>query len=240
VTGARVRRLVAAAGADRLGALAGFYGERLGLSVERAADRVAVAVGAARVELAAAPGAPFTHFALLVPGNRFVQAFEWASARVPLLAATDGNPVFDFDFWDATACYFEDPAGNVVELIAHRGVEETSRAGFAAGDLAGISEVGLVVDDRAGAARALEAELGLAVWDGDANGPGLAFAGERARTLILAPPGRRWLPTDRPAETCPTEVELELDLVGDVRLEGGRIRVWSAGARRVSDPRSRP
>ena len=230
MTGARVRRLVVAAGADRLEALAGFYGERLGWAVERAADRVAVTVGDARIELAASEGAPFTHVALLVPGNRFAEAFAWASARVPLLAAADGDPVFDFDFWDATACYFEDPAGNVVELIAHRGVAESAGDGFAAADLAGLSEVGLVVGDRAAAARTLEAELGLAVWDGDADGPGLAFAGERARTLILAPPGRRWLPTDRPAQTCPTEVELALDRPGEVRVAGGRIRVWSGGA----------
>jgi hypothetical protein len=227
VSAAHVRRLVLATGAARLDALARFYGERLGFPVRRTADRVAVTVGPARVELVGGPGAPFTHFALLVPGNRFGEALAWAQARVPLLPDARGEPAFDFDFWDATACYFEDPAGNVVELIAHRGVAERDSEGFGAGDLAGLSEVGLVVDDRAGAARALQAQLGLAVWDGDAEGTGLAFMGERARTLILAPPGRRWLPTERGAVASATDVELALERAGDVRLEGD-IHVWSS------------
>jgi len=29
-------------------------------------------------------------------------------------------------FWDAQACYFHDPAGNIVEFIAHRGLAEVA------------------------------------------------------------------------------------------------------------------
>ena len=38
----------------------------------------------------------------------------------------------------------------------------------------------------------------------------LGFVGEKGRTLILAPPGRGWLPTGRPAEAHPVELVLEL------------------------------
>jgi hypothetical protein len=222
-------RLSLAAGRDRLDALAAFYGERLGLPVGRPDGDVEVVVGRARVRFVGAAGVPFTHFALLLPGNRFEEALGWARERVELLPGPGGDPVFDFDFWDALACYFEDPAGNVVELIAHRGVEELPDDGVTAFAIVGLSEAGLVLEDRAGAARALDAELGVRVWDGSAEGPGLAFAGERARTLILAPPGRRWLPTDRPAGMCPTNVELAGTRAGDVRLESGAIRVRGGG-----------
>jgi len=37
----------------------------------------------------------------------------------------------------------------------------------------------------------------------------LAFVGERGRTFILAPPGRGWIPTDRPAEPHPVEALIE-------------------------------
>ena len=52
--------------------------------------------------------------------------------------------------------------------------------------------------------------VGLQMWDGTIDEPGsLAFVGEQARTLILAPPGRGWLPTGRPAEAHPLAVRLE-------------------------------
>ena len=84
------------------------------------------------------------------------------------------------------ACYFHDPAGNIVELIAHHGVGEAGNTGtFGAGELLGVSEVGLVCDPPS-LAEALERELGLEVWDGTVEGEGrLAFVGEKARTLIL-------------------------------------------------------
>jgi catechol 2,3-dioxygenase-like lactoylglutathione lyase family enzyme len=222
------RRVAIATAAGRLDAQERFYRDRLGLPVERSPDRVVVSCGPATIEFAAAEGAPFTHFALLAPGNRFDEALAWTGERVQLLPDPDtGHPVFDFSFWDARACYFEDPAGNVVELIAHRGVEHSQGEGFGPGDLRGLSEVGLVTADKPAAAAALHTALGVEVWDGSATGPGLAFAGQRARTLILAPPGRRWLPTEWAAVACPTEVDLELERTGSVELDGGLIRIRS-------------
>ena len=181
-----------------LPALDEFYGERLGLAGGR--------VGATRLEFRPAAGEPFYHFALLAPGNRFEAAFEWLGQRVELLPNREsGEVVFDFSFWDALACYFHDPAGNIVELIAHRGVGETVAGGaFSGAELLGLSELGLVGDPRA-LARELE-PAGLTVWDGTVEEGRLAFVGERARTLILAPEGRPWLPTGRPAEAHDLEV----------------------------------
>jgi hypothetical protein len=179
--------------------LADFYGETLGLPV---ADD-AVRVGETTLRLEPAEDEPFYHFALLVPGDRFDAALPWARERVELL-----GDVFDFDNWDALAVYFHDPAGNIVELIAHHGLEENGCEGpFAAGELAGFSELGIVGD------RALELQLlerrGLSLWDGTIEGTDrLAFVGEKGRTVILAPPGRGWLPTGRPAEPHPVEFVL--------------------------------
>src|SRR5690242_17559175 len=72
----------------------------------------------------AADDEPFYHFALLVPGDRFDAAHAWADERFELVGG-----VFDFDNWDARAVYFLDPAGNIVELIAHRGLEENGQEG---------------------------------------------------------------------------------------------------------------
>jgi catechol 2,3-dioxygenase-like lactoylglutathione lyase family enzyme len=185
-----------AAPADRLEKLAAFYGGTLGLPVEGGA----IAVGETTLRFEPGDGEPFYHFALLVPGDRFDAAHAWAGEGVELLGG-----VFDFENWEARAVYFEDPAGNIVELIGHRGLEENGRGGaFSAGELVGLSELGLV-SSKARLQKAL-AVIGVSVWDGSMRDPELlAFAGERGRTFILAPRGRGWLPTDRPAEPHPVD-----------------------------------
>ena len=182
--------------------LRGFYGDGLGLPI----DGEAIVVGETRLHFEIEEGsAAFYHFALLVPGDRFDAALEWAQERVELL-----GDVFEFENWDAEAVYFHDPAGSIVELIAHHGLEENGRDGpFAADELVGFSELG-IVGDRSRLLRQLETE-GLELWSGTVDEPDrLAFVGEKGRTLILAPPGRGWLPTDRPAEPHRVDYVLEL------------------------------
>jgi catechol 2,3-dioxygenase-like lactoylglutathione lyase family enzyme len=187
--------------AGRLTALAEFYTQELGFAVPaRERDRFTCAIGETAVEFISGSDEPFYHFALLVPGDRFGEALKWADARTELLPDPDsGTIVFDFDNWAARACYFHDPASNIVELIAHNGREETGARGeFRPKELVGVSELGLVGDVVTMADR-LAGELGLELWDGTVDEPGwLAFVGEPARTLILAPRGRGWLPTAGP------------------------------------------
>jgi len=156
--------------------------------------------GETTLRFRAGDGEPFYHFALLVPGDRFDAAHAWADERFELLGG-----VFDFENWDARAVYFHDAAGNIVELIAHRGLEENGRGGeFGGQEIVGFSELGLV-GNRAERLRTLD----LPLWAGAIDDPErLAFVGEKGRTLILAEEGRGWLPTGRPAEIHPVEFEL--------------------------------
>jgi hypothetical protein len=177
----------------------------------------------APLEFAAMDGDPYYHFAFLVPGDRFEAAFDWARGRYELQPRQDGELVFDFAFWDALACYFIDPAGNIVELIAHHGLEENgARGAFSPGELLGFSEVGLV-GDVPEMARELE-QLDLRVWSGSADDPeSLAFVGEKARTLILCPIDRGWLPIGRPAQPHRVDVTLTGPPEGTVRTGGHGI-----------------
>jgi catechol 2,3-dioxygenase-like lactoylglutathione lyase family enzyme len=206
-------RLMAPSGS--IPSLVRFYGASLGFAVESDGAEVRLDVGASSVDFVAAPGPghPFYHVALLVPGNRYEAAAAWVERSTTLLSRPgQKTTTFRFDAWNADACYFHDPAGNIVELIAHRGTAEApSRSGgFRAGELAGISELGLVVGDPAAAADAL-ASTGLELWSGDVEGDdALAFVGGQAHTLILCAPGRPWLPTHRPAECHPTTATLQL------------------------------
>lgn len=205
-----------------MSSIASFYGDLLELPVTEADGRVAVDVGDTRLEWGAAEGQPFYHIALLVPGDRFDAALAWAAERVELLPERgNGEVVFDFAFWDALACYFHDPAGTIVELIAHRGIGEAAATGpFRAEELLELSEVGIVGDPPEDSAAL--ATLGLEVWDGTVEGEGrLAFVGERARTLILCRAGRPWLPTGRPAEPWAVEVVVAGDPAGEVAVGAG-------------------
>jgi len=218
----RIEHVRLLAGETVLDATRDFYAQALGL--DEPVPGV-IRIGETEVELIAAPGDPFYHFALLVPGDRFDAALRWAQSSVELLPDPDtGEPVFDFSNWGALACYFLDPAGNIVELIAHRGVGEQGATGdFDPAELLGFSELGLVGDAPA-MARDLRG-LGVELWDGTVDEPGrLAFVGEKARTLILCPEGRGWLPTDRPAEPHPVEVVLSGEPEGTVSLNGHRVR----------------
>jgi hypothetical protein len=170
--------------------------------------------GETEVEFVPGEGEPFYHFAFLAPPRRFDELL--AATPEPLADRETGNVVFDFQSWDAKAFYFHDPAGNIVEIVTHETIDSQD-----------MSELGLVGDKHAMAAEL--ATLGLDLWDGTLEDDRyLAFVGERGRTLILASPGRGWMPTGRPGEPHPAEVTLSTARSGRVELADGLYVIESA------------
>src|SRR5688572_12262307 len=104
--------------------LGAFYRDLLGLQGAPARPSgLAVLVGESTLAFEAVAGRAFYHVALLAPGDRFEAAHGWIASHVRLLPGRSGDDgVFDFVNWDARGCYFHDPAGNILELIAHRGI----------------------------------------------------------------------------------------------------------------------
>ncbi len=188
-----------------------FYVEDLGLGRISGADApTGYAVGPARLRFTETDddSAPFYHFAFLAPGDRFAEAKRWLSGAGRLLSDSNGQTTFDFDFWDARASYALDPAGNIVEIIAHHGVADSGVSGaFDPGELRGLSELGLVTDRVPEAVETLQ-QASLPLWYGSTQAESLAFCGAKAHTLIVGSAGRGWLPTGRRAEVHAVQAQI--------------------------------
>jgi catechol-2,3-dioxygenase len=152
------------------------------------------------------PPAPY-HLAFAIPPGSIQCAFAWASPRLDMLS----EEIFDFSNWNADAFYFEDPDGNVLELIARHGPARP----FAVSDVIGLCELGLPVADPPTVVAELEAELGLEVFDGDRDT--FTALGDPSGLFIVVRPGRNWLPTERAAAESPAEVTIEAPRRGEVR-----------------------
>ncbi len=126
-----------------------FYGGRFGFELaEQEEDSFTIRAGATLVtfKVAAAGDQPFYHFALNVPENKFTEVKAWAASQVPLIEEEGDNEVF-FTSWNAHSVYFEDPAGNIVELIARHNLPSGIDHAFTARDVMSVSEVGIVAEE---------------------------------------------------------------------------------------------
>lgn len=190
-----------------------FYATTLGLG--SAVDE-GHGIGATTLVFEPHAGAPFYHFAILLPGDRFAATETWARQRIELLGG-----LVHFAAWGADSLYFHDPAGNIVELIAHHGKAENGRHGeFSPAEFVGLSEIGLVGD-----VALITADLARLELDAFAGaGTDLVFVGEPTGTVIVAAIGRGWLPLDRPAETHPVHVTVAGAPKGVVRTAGHTVR----------------
>jgi len=192
-----------------------FYGERLGLPTRGAA----VVVGASVLRFTAGtPPAPY-HLAFNIPSNQIAAAKTWAETRLPMLS----DEIFDFDFWEAEAIYFEDRDGNVLELIARRRLGNPSEVAGGPGLLLEISEVGLPVADPPAAVEQLEGVLGLDVYSG--NRASFTAVGDDEALFIVVPPGRAWLPTNRTGAESPARVVVDAPRSGALTL--GAVEIVS-------------
>ncbi len=127
-----------------------FYRSVLGLhtaSVEP--GTVHVQIGNSWLVFAENPG--FTgiyHFAFNIPCNQIREGMAWLErSNIDLIANEKGEKQMDFADWHAEATYFFDPAGNIVELIARRDLQNESDRPFGRESLLEISEVGIVCPD---------------------------------------------------------------------------------------------
>lgn len=188
-------------------ALRGFYEDVLGLPVmDEPGGSLAIQVGATRLRFEPAPAGmdPRYHFAINIPHNQFAEARAWLLDRGPLLLRDGVEDVLHFEPWNADACYFADPAGNILELIARHNLPNESDHPFGSAGFLCVCEIGVPGPTVRHVVDALEAGPGLVVWSGDCEI--FAAVGDEQGLFICVPQGHMWLPDARiPATPYPVQ-----------------------------------
>jgi catechol-2,3-dioxygenase len=196
---------------DQVDVMRAFYTTTLSFPLaEASASAFSFRVGTTLVRFVAGAGMPCYHFAFDVREDRLQVAMEWLSARGIDLITHDGCTLIDHAGWNAHACYFRDPAGNIVEFIARHHLANArgnDASPFDGADITCVSEIGWPVADVYAQIDRLERELGLEVWRTQRSDQFTAMGGERG-LLIVVPIGRPWFPTSDVARVGLTRVAI--------------------------------
>jgi len=164
-----------------------FYSKVLGIPVIDSDDKqFSLKIGASILRFKEVNNGfnPTYHFAFNIPSNKFKKAKKWLSTKTPLL----GNGLYYFDFWDAHAMYFRDPAGNIGELIARHTLDNDREGEFGITDLLCVSEIGTPVRNPSDFASELKKAYNL-----DAYAESM-FIGDENGIFVVVPKGRLWYP----------------------------------------------
>lgn len=185
-----------------LGLTGAFYREVLGLELlSSSAERLIFRVGETRLIFRHRPGFQSCyHFALEIPHNKLLEAYQWMREKVPVLPIRDDMPFSHFLEWNAQSFYFFDPAGNLLELICRYDLPNSSRAPFLSNAFLRISEVGIVSTDIPSLVDQVGSAYGIMPYPKQNATPDFAALGDDSGLLIVVKPGRHWFPTRQAAE----------------------------------------
>jgi catechol-2,3-dioxygenase len=172
-------------------------------ALEMPAEDGVVTIGGSRLRFTVGQASAPYHLAINIPSNQLRSAKDWLERRASMLS----DEVFNFEFWNAEAIYFEDADGNVLELIGRRELRNERPGSFGPEMFLGISEIGLPVAETRTAIEILEQTFGLAVFTGDRD-QFTAVGGEDG-LFIVVPAGRPWLPTEHASEENYAHVAIE-------------------------------
>ncbi|TYR81834.1 glyoxalase [Priestia megaterium] len=150
---------------------------------------------------------PFYHFAFNIPANQFEEAKRWTMKKVTL-NKEDGEDEVYFEAFDAHSLYFEDPAHNIVELIARHSFSPNSDAPFSPDSLLTIGEMSVTTPNVKNVGQTL-IQGGIHVRNHRPLNDEFNFMGNKGVYLLVGPPKRRWYFSNHHAEVHPLAIEME-------------------------------
>lgn len=137
---------------------------------------------------------PFYHFAINIPENRINEALNWLKKKNKITTER-GLEIIHFESWDAHAIYFNDPAGNIVEIIARHQIPTSVIEGdFSIQEFQRIDEIGLPAVDVYETVEILKKELSLEDWKETSDT--FATVGDVNGLFIVVKDKRMWYMSD--------------------------------------------
>jgi hypothetical protein len=171
----------------------------LPVSDTRGAVEVSLRRSTLRFEQAALGSDSRYHFAINIPPGSIDDAAAWVEERHDVLAfhgdpdVEEGATIVHKDR-GASALYFLDAGGNVVELIANDHLDYRPEAAFGPQSLCEVAEIGLATADTEATRNLIQETLAADILWGGQEGWLLIAIGDDHGVVIVAPVGRGWIP----------------------------------------------
>jgi catechol 2,3-dioxygenase-like lactoylglutathione lyase family enzyme len=146
------------------------------------------------------------HFAINIPQNQVENALDWlkneggkyadgptASVKIVRDEITNAE-IINKPLYQANSVFFNDHAGNIIELIARNELAYTVEGPFNKDQFLRISEVAVVTRNSRDCQIKLEEEFGAKPFPGGTSG--YTQVGGVDGVLLMLIPGRSWIPTE--------------------------------------------
>jgi catechol 2,3-dioxygenase-like lactoylglutathione lyase family enzyme len=215
-----------------------FWGEMLGLPIRDGDGAIELSLQAStlRFEQGSSGADPRYHFAINVPRGSIMEAAAWVEERHELLAfhgdsdEEEGATIVHTDR-GASALYFLDAAGNVVELIANDHLDNGSDEPFGPHSFLEIAEIGVATANTEATSAAIRETLSAEILWGGREGWLLTAIGDDHGVVIVAPTGRGWIPVGLSARPLPTTIVAAAPRSREVTLREGPYRIRAVAER---------
>lgn len=189
---------------NKLKSMKRFYANVLRLDIKKSTDDYFIVnVGETDITFKQSNEPSFYHFAINIPGNQFVIMKDWIEGRINLIRINGKSEIY-YKNLGADSMYFEDPAGNLVELIGRRNRDffgSLTKEAFY-----DVSEIGITTPQMFEVGEELQ-DMGLALKQRTEVDMNLMnYLGRDDTYIVLVPPEWEWEFSEKSAETHPLEI----------------------------------
>lgn len=151
---------------------------------------------------------PIYHLAFNIPENKLNEVIKWCENRIELIKKEDATLITKFETWNANAIYFYDNNDNLLEFIARKDLNNSETETFSSKQILNISEIGIVTDNPLEFGNQLIQKYELNLFEKNQNSEIFTAIGDDNGLLIIVKTNRNWHPTETPAKSYWTKIEL--------------------------------